>query len=94
MIAVLRDENNRITAVCEWLTFDGGQLSDDGKDVFIGEFEVNPEHKGNGVFKKLIRRVYEKNNDFQRVFWFREYKYPGSGPRVYTREQILKHIGG
>jgi GNAT superfamily N-acetyltransferase len=94
MISCLRDDSGRITAVCEWLTFEGGQLQDKGTDVFIGEFEVNPEHKGNGVFKKLIRKVYESNPQFRRVFWWREYKYPNSGARIYSREQILKHIGG
>jgi GNAT superfamily N-acetyltransferase len=90
----MRDDKNRITAVCEYLTFEDGKLADNGKDVFIGEFEVNPEHRGNGVFKKLIGKVYEKNKEFSRVFWFRQFKYPDTGARVYTREQILKHIGG
>jgi GNAT superfamily N-acetyltransferase len=87
MIAVLRDDQDRITAVCEWITFDN-------KDIFIGEFEINPDHRGNGVFKQLIRLVYEQNKDFERVVWFRETKYPGGSPRIYTREQIFRHIGG
>ena len=94
MISCLRDDKNRITAVCEWLRFNNGSLDDNGTDVFIGEIEVNPEHRGNGVFKKMVKEVYDKNKDFLRVIWFRQYKYPDSGPRIYTREQISKHIGG
>ncbi len=93
MIATIRDTENRITAVCEYLRFQDGKLDDKGTDVFIGEMEVNPEHRNNGIFKKMIKAVYDKNQDFHRVVWFRQYKYPGSKPRVYTREQIIKHLG-
>jgi len=92
MIACLRDEQGRITAVCEYLCFKDGAMDDNGKDVFIGELEVNPEHRGNGVFKKLVKEVYTKNPEFQRVVWFRGYKYPDRAPSIYTREKILKHI--
>ena len=87
MIAVIRDDEHRIQAVCEWLTFDD-------KEIFIGEFEINPEHRGKSIFKELIRKIYEANPLFEKVCWFRKNKYPDREIREYSRDQILKHIGG
>ena len=88
MISVLRDENNRIVAVCEWLPFEDGRLAENGELVYIGEFEVNPGVER--AFERLVGQVIKQNPQFKRVIWYREYKYPNRGYRIYNREQILR----
>jgi hypothetical protein len=49
MIECIRDEKGNITAVCEWLLFnEKGLIDEKGETIFIGELEINPEHRGNG----------------------------------------------
>ena len=89
MIECLRDDAGRITAVCEWLLFnDEGRLDENGKTVFIGELEINPEHRGNGVFKKMLERLSVNNPGATRVFWLREHKYPGRKPKIYDANKF------
>lgn len=94
MLEVIRDEQGRMTAVCEWLTFNQeGKLDEHGLTVFIGELEINPEHRGKGVIRQLAREIRKKAPQASRVFWFRMSKYPKRGHRVYTVEQILRRVG-
>jgi GNAT superfamily N-acetyltransferase len=91
MLEVIRDNEGRITACCEWLLFnDKGLLDEKGETIFVGELEINPEHRGNGVIRKLIRRGIERSPHAKRIFWFREYKYPGRGHRMYSTETLKR----
>jgi hypothetical protein len=93
MIEVIRDKNGNITAVCEWLLFnETGMIDDKGKALFVGEFEINKEHRGNGVFKKVLRKLYTRNPQATHAMWFRNKKYPGRGLVVKTRDQIRRVI--
>jgi membrane-associated HD superfamily phosphohydrolase len=60
--------------------------------MFIGEFEINPEHRGTGVVQYFIKTLYHKNPQAKRLVFLREYKYPGRDARTYTREQVAKRL--
>jgi hypothetical protein len=94
MIEVLRDDNENITAVCEWLLLnDRGIIDETGTVVLICEMEVNKEHRGNGSIKQFTDQIQKKSPTANRVVFLREIKYPGRKPSVYSREQILKRLG-
>jgi hypothetical protein len=94
MIECIRDPEGRITAVCEWLLFnEKGLIDDKGETIFIGEVEINPEHRGNGTLKEFIKRGIRLNPQAKRIFWFREKKYPGRGYRMYSIERLKKMMG-
>lgn len=91
MIECIRDVNGDITAVCEWLLMnEDAKIDDNGRFVYIGEIEINKKHQNNGIIKEFIKRISEKCPKAEKVFFVREYKYPGRKPRIYTREQILR----
>lgn len=94
MIECLRDKDGNITAVCEWLLFNNeGKLDEKGETLFVGEFEINPIHRGNGVIKYFIKRGLELAPEAKRWMWFREYKYKGRGPRTYSIETLKRRVG-
>jgi hypothetical protein len=94
MIECIKNESGDITAVCEWLLFnDKAMIDDNGTIVMIAELHINNEHRGNGVLKKFIKSIASKCPQADKVFFFREHKYPGRKIRVYSRERILKRIG-
>ena len=94
MIDCIRDPKGNITAVVEWLLFnEQGKLDENGKTMFIGELEINPEHRGNGVIKHFIRTLYEGNKHVLRVFWWRKTKYPEREHRMYTVDKLLRRVG-
>jgi hypothetical protein len=94
MIECIRDEKGNITAVCEWLLFnEKGLIDEKGETIFIGELEVNPEHRRNGCIGRFIKSiVFTKAAHAKRIFWFREYKYPDRGPRFYNVEQLKRRM--
>jgi hypothetical protein len=94
MIEVIRDEQGDITAVCEWLLFnERAEFVDDGKVLFVAEVEVNKAHRGNGTIRRFIKLIYPKCPWIEKVFFFREYKYPGKRQRVYNIDRILRRGG-
>lgn len=94
MLEVLRNSSGNITAVCEWLPFNERlEIDQNGTVVFIGELEINKEHRGNGVFKKILRKVYDKNPQALVACWYRNIKYPDRGMVKKTRSQIERQIG-
>lgn len=94
MIECIRDDKGNITAVCEWLLFNTeGRIDEKGETIFIGELEINPEHRHNGCIQHFIRRGIELNPQAKRIFWFRERKYPGRGYRIYNVETIKRRVG-
>ena len=94
MIEVLKDDKGDIVAVCEWLLFNEDKFLDDkGTLVCISELEINKAYRGNGVIKKFIRNIQAKCPTAQRMFFWRENKYPARPFRVYSRKQILRRMG-
>jgi hypothetical protein len=94
MIECVRDDQGRILAVCEWLLFRDGVFREDGNMLLVGDIEINPDKRGNGIIRKFIRVLYEKNPQAEWLFFYRNYKYPGRPGKLYTREQIKKLLGG
>lgn len=94
MIECKRDKDGRIQAVCEWMLFNQeGKFDDNGETMFIGELEINPELRGNGNIKYFMRKLYAKAPQTKKVFWFREYKYPGRGHRFFDIDKIKRRMG-
>ncbi len=89
MLEVKRDDKGNMTAVCEYLLFNKlGQLTEEGETMFIGELEINPEHRGNGILKGFIKTLLTKYPKAEQCFFYRRKKYPDRDYRVYTREQF------
>jgi len=94
MIECIRDDQGRILAVCEWQLFKDGMIAEDGNLLMVGDLEINPDKRGNGVIRHFIRTLYVKNPQAEYLFFYRNYKYPGRPGRTYTRDQIKKLLGG
>ena len=93
MIECLKNDRGDIIAVCEWLLFNKeGQLDDEGNVILIAELEVNKSHRFNGTIRYFIKKISEKCPTAEKMFFFREFKYPGRKHKVYSREQILRRI--
>ena len=91
MLEVLHNEDGTIKAVAEYLIFDNeGRLNEEGNRLFVGELEINPLARGNGVIRKFTKTILNKYPKVINIIYFRLYKYPSRGLRVYTREQMLK----
>ena len=89
MIECIRDDKGNITAVIEYLIFNNlGQLTEEGDTVFIGELEINPEHRGKKVIRHFIKTILNKYPNAKKCLFFRRYKYPSRDYRMYTREQF------
>lgn len=89
MLEVLHNEDGSLKAVMEYLIFnEQGQLNEQGDRVFIGEMEINPQSRGNGVIKGFIKTILNKYPNLKTCVFFREYKYPNRGFRSYTRKQF------
>lgn len=94
MIECLRDDVGNITAVCEWLSFDEtGKLVDGGKILLIAEMEINPSHRGLKTIREFIKRIHQKSPMAEKIFFFREPKYPGRKMSLYTVDKITKSGG-
>ena len=94
MIEVVHDAKGNITAVCEWLLFDeNGLISETGATLIICELDINPDCRGNGVVRKIIKAIYHKCPQFKVCAFIRENKYPGRPARFYTRSRWAKLIG-
>lgn len=97
MLEVITDEQGNLKACIEWLTYnEQGRLDEMGNAVFIGELYINPKDRSNGILKEFMKIIINKckNTDLKGCFFFRETKYPGRGPRYYSKKQWLKLIGG
>lgn len=91
MLEVLHNPDGTIKAVCEYLLFDNeGRLSEEGNRLFVGELEINPQDRGNGVIRKFTKTILNKYLKVSSIIYFRLYKYPERGLRTYTRQQMLK----
>jgi hypothetical protein len=89
MIAMIRDEEGNITAVCEWFLLDNdGLVSPYGETIFIGELEVNPGHRNGLCLKKFIKLGMELAPNAKKVCWFRETKYPGRKRRLFNIDTL------
>lgn len=89
MLEVIRDENNDLTAVCEYLIFDNqGKLTEEGNVLFVGELEINPKHRGKGLIRYFIKRLMLKYPQLERCLFFRKNKYPKRDCRTWTRDKL------
>lgn len=89
MIECVRDDKGNITAVIEYLLFNKqGQLTEEGETVFIGEMEINPEHRGKKIIRRFIKTILTKYPKAERCIFFRRYKYPNRDYKTYTRQQF------
>jgi hypothetical protein len=89
MIEVLRDRDKRLTAVCEYLILtEDGHLHNDGTKIFIGELEINPEHRGKGLVKYFIKTLMDKYPKIDKCFFVRKRKYPDRDCRMWTRKKL------
>ena len=95
MIEVTRDAQGNITAVVEYLIFDNnGQLHDEGNQIFIGEVEINPEHRRKQILRTFIKTILNKYPKLERCCFCRFLKYPKDkypdrrDVRFYTRKHF------
>lgn len=93
MLEVIRGKDGVIKGVCEFVVMnDEGEMAVDGTWMFIGDLEVAPEYRSNGVIKQIIRNILDRCPNAQKCGWVREYKYKGRPMRTYTRKQFEKLI--
>jgi GNAT superfamily N-acetyltransferase len=88
MLEVLRNINGDMIAVCEYLLFDKGELSDRGETLFISELEINPEHRGKGLIRYFINTILDKYPKFEWCLFCREKKYPERQPKIWNKSQL------
>jgi hypothetical protein len=93
MIEALHDKDGNIIAVIEWVLCDEDKkLNNDGVVMLIGDLEINPAYRGNGVVRKFINILYDKHPFVMFCAWLREYKYPDRKYRLHTREQFKRFL--
>lgn len=95
MLEILRTDDGQIKAVCEYYIVDSkGNFDGKGKYIWIEECEVSQAYRGNGNLKTFIKLITDKHPEFEYGYFWRQRKYPGRPPRIYSKRQWLKLIGG
>ena len=88
MLTVLRDEQGRLQAACDWWLVDTvGRWTPDGQYVFLHQLEINPGVNLHTVRKSLVAQISLHEPQALGVFWKREHDV---FPRVnaFRREQL------
>ena len=95
MIEIKTNSDGTLKAVCEWYLVDSrGNYSSHGDYVWVNEVYINPEFRSNGMLKEFVKDIIAKAPTAKYGYFWRQKKYKGRKPRIYSKERWLKLIGG
>ncbi len=87
MIEVLKDQDGKIIAYCEWtLTDPRGIQTNGGTHIYIYDLWT---YKRNGSIPKIIKAIYKKTPTAENVYWVRRDKYPNR-TTIYNKRRFSK----
>lgn len=94
MLTVVRDNQGRIEAACEWTPVNAaGQPANDGHWVWINQLEISAGVRGTTAIRELIHLIAFQAPAVVGAYWERRDKRNAT-IRVFPREQLLKEVMG
>ena len=95
MLEIIKDNTEKIKAVCEWYLVDiNGNFDNKGEFVWVNEVEISSQYKNNGILKQFIKIIIQKCPQAKFGYFWRKEKYPDRKIRIYHKARWLKLIGG
>jgi sugar/nucleoside kinase (ribokinase family) len=95
MIEIIKDADENILAVCDYLVLNRKkELDVEGEVVVILHAEVSKTARGNGLLVRMIKEILIRHPKAEECFFTRETKYPGRKVKRYVRQQFERIVGG
>lgn len=95
MLEIIKTNNGEIKACLEWnLVNEKGEFDQKGQFVWVGEVEIAPQYRGNGILKEFARIIMIKCPQAKFGYFWRQGKYPNREIRIYHKMRWLKLLGG
>ena len=93
MLTVVRDEQGRILAACEWFMRDtAGRIDSNGTLVWLEQVELSQGADLRQVAAYLIAEIGMLKPEATGAYWVRRDKDNGRRPHGFTRSQLMRHI--
>ena len=91
MIEIEKTEGVLVYAYCDWQPVDQtGKPDKDGKYALVEEVWIHPDHRHNGVLRRLIHKTAQRHPQIKYMYYQRR-KYANRF-KQYSRRQLKEEI--
>ena len=81
---IVYDSKKRILALTRW------NIEKSGKVATILDLLIHPEHRNQGLIRKLLLKGHLTFPEVKYIVWERRSKYPNRDERIYEMDKLLR----